>query len=306
LVVAAIIEDPCGRVLLGQRPVGKAAAGKWEFPGGKIEPGETALAALKRELQEELGLQVIAAVHLMTVTEVRAEGDLQLMAFRVQSHRGKPEAREQQGLRWQHPDDLDLATLPEADRPIAASLRLPRYLLITPDPMLVPAAAFLAHLGKRIATTKHLVRLRSASALPAALIQAVESLVVGSGSQLLLSTDDFPHRCQACTGLHLRSSQLAADHRRPVPATTLLMASVHHLHEARHARDLGCDLALIAPISATLSHPGQAGIGWAGFAALHAACTLPAYALGGLGAADLAEARAHGALGVAGIRAFWQ
>ena len=63
LVVAAIIEDPCGRVLLGQRPVGKAAAGKWEFPGGKIEPGETALAALKRELQEELGLQVIAAVH---------------------------------------------------------------------------------------------------------------------------------------------------------------------------------------------------------------------------------------------------
>lgn len=305
LVVAAIIEDCAGRVLLGQRLTGKHHAGLWEFPGGKVEPGETTLVALKREALEELGIEVIDAVRLMTVLEARPEGDLHLLVYRVLSHRGQPAPCEQQALLWQHPSDIDLDTLLPADRPIADRLRLPPWLLITPDPMQVPAAEFLATLGKAIAKAPHLVRLRSARTVPEALVQDVETLVESAGSQLLLGTEDFPSRGHTRTGLCLRSQQLALLRLRPVPTTTLLMASIHHADDARRASELSCDLALISPIRPTPSHSGQAGIGWTGFADLHAASRLPAYALGGLNASDLPCARSHGALGVAGIRAFW-
>jgi 8-oxo-dGTP diphosphatase len=105
-------------------------------------------------------------------------------------------------------------------------------------------------------------------------------------------------------GVHLKAAQLAALGQRPLPQALPVAASCHDATELAHAERLRCDFAVLGPVQATASHPGAAPLGWAAFAALREAGTIPLYAIGGLGAGDLDIARAHGAQGIAAIRAF--
>ena len=107
------------------------------------------------------------------------------------------------------------------------------------------------------------------------------------------------------TGVHLRAAQLASLQARPWPRPRVVAASCHTLDDIRHAERLDCDFIVLGPVFETATHPGAAPIGWAGFTALREDTALPMYALGGLGAAQVEEARAHGAQGVAAIRALW-
>ncbi|WP_460824061.1 thiamine phosphate synthase [Lysobacter olei] len=120
-----------------------------------------------------------------------------------------------------------------------------------------------------------------------------------------LVNGDATLAAQLGIGLHLRAAQLAEPARRPMPAGVPLAASCHTLEDLRRAQDLGCDFAVVGSLKPTPSHPGDPGIGWEAFARLREAVSLPLYAIGGLGAADLPEARRHGAQGVAAIRAWW-
>jgi 8-oxo-dGTP diphosphatase len=121
-VVAAILTDAEGRVLLAQRPPGKLLAGYWEFPGGKLEPGEGAEAALRRELAEELGIQVLACSDWLTLNHEYPERHVLLRVWRVQAHAGVPVGREGQALQWLAPRALAAVGLLPADLPIAARL----------------------------------------------------------------------------------------------------------------------------------------------------------------------------------------
>ena len=124
LVVAAALTDGAGRILLQQRPPGKAMAGLWEFPGGKIEPGETPDAALVRELAEELGI-VVAPADLAAVTFASAAiGDrvLLLLLYRCTRWRGEPVALEASALRWCLPSTMATLPMPPADVPLVAAL----------------------------------------------------------------------------------------------------------------------------------------------------------------------------------------
>lgn len=121
-VAAGILLDPRGRVLLLQRLPGKHLAGLWEFPGGKVEPGETVRQALVRELREELGTEVQAAAPLVSVAWHYPEKSVHLHAWRVTAWRGEPVAREGNPMRWVAVCDLDLATLPAADVRIVEAL----------------------------------------------------------------------------------------------------------------------------------------------------------------------------------------
>jgi len=121
-VVAAILADAEGRVLIAQRPPGKALAGYWEFPGGKLEPGEGAEAALQRELAEELGVRVHRASAWMSLSHEYPERHVQLAVWRVEDWEGVPEGREGQALQWVAPAVLAAAGLLPADLPIAARL----------------------------------------------------------------------------------------------------------------------------------------------------------------------------------------
>lgn len=122
-VMAGILLDDTGRVLLAQRPAGKHLAGFWEFPGGKLEAGETPLAALARELREELGIDLQHAEPLIRVPWRYDERELLLDAWRVSSWRGDPRSLESQPLQWLLPASVDPVLLAPADRVILAGLR---------------------------------------------------------------------------------------------------------------------------------------------------------------------------------------
>ena len=117
-VVAAVLYDPLGRVLITQRPPGKTLAGCWEFPGGKIEAGESAQAALRRELHEELGVRAATMRPALELQHEYPERHVQLAVWVVDEYAGVPSGNEGQSLRWERPADLRAVALLPADLPI--------------------------------------------------------------------------------------------------------------------------------------------------------------------------------------------
>jgi 8-oxo-dGTP diphosphatase len=126
-VVAGVLVDGRGRILIADRPAGKAFAGRWEFPGGKVAAGETGRVALRRELAEELGIEVSSASPLMTVTHhyPGADHPVTIEAWRVERWQGEPASLDGQQLRWCTPEELLHADILEADRPLVTALVLP-------------------------------------------------------------------------------------------------------------------------------------------------------------------------------------
>jgi 8-oxo-dGTP diphosphatase len=123
-VVAVALVDADGRLLVQQRPEGKPMAGLWEFPGGKIDPGETPERALIRELHEELGIDVEQACLAPAAFASEPLGDrhLLLLLYICRKWRGTPEARHATALRWVRPVELHRLEMPPADRPLIGLL----------------------------------------------------------------------------------------------------------------------------------------------------------------------------------------
>jgi len=122
-VVAGALFDARGQVLLAQRPPGAHMAGGWEFPGGKVEPGETPEAGLARELREELGIEVVASRPLIAYEHVYPQRTVLLDLRHVNDYRGTPAGLEGQPLKWVPLAELEHSGLLEADRPMIGALR---------------------------------------------------------------------------------------------------------------------------------------------------------------------------------------
>jgi 8-oxo-dGTP diphosphatase len=303
-VVAGVLSDGQGRILLTQRPPGKHLAGLWEFPGGKCEPGEAPQAALRRELREEIGVDAGALEPLIAVPWAYPEKSVLLDVYRVLDRAGEPYGREAQTIRWAFANELTAIPMPPADRPVVTALRLPQHYVITPE----PADDFLQQFAAALATGAKLVQLRSRQ-LPdrdlRTLITRSRELAVRSGAELLLNGYLELARELDLDGIHLPAAYLMRCSSRPLPQDRWVGASCHDEHELAHAAAIGVDFAVLGPVLATASHPGAAPLGWERFAALAAATPLPVYALGGLAQSDLPQAIAAGAQGIAGISAFW-
>ena len=127
-VVAAVVIDAQGRVLIAQRPKKKHLAGGWEFPGGKLEAGEERLAGLARELREEIGIAIAAPRPLIRVRHAYPTREILLDVWVVRRYSGEPRGLEGQALRWCPQQDLASADLLPADEPVVAALRLPERL----------------------------------------------------------------------------------------------------------------------------------------------------------------------------------
>jgi 8-oxo-dGTP diphosphatase len=121
-VVAAALYDAQGRVLIAERPPGKHMSGRWEFPGGKIEPGETEQVALARELQEELGIELLAAHHELTLRHDYPEKRVQVSLWIVERYAGQPQGLDGQALKWVAPAHLPDEDVLEADQPFIEAL----------------------------------------------------------------------------------------------------------------------------------------------------------------------------------------
>ena len=124
LVVAAALVDSDGRVLIAQRPEGKSLAGQWEFPGGKVEEGETPEIALIRELQEELGIVVKQAclAPFVFASHTYETFHLLMPLYLIRRWEGEPEAREHSALKWVRPNAMRDYPMPPADLPLVAWL----------------------------------------------------------------------------------------------------------------------------------------------------------------------------------------
>ncbi|MET1080053.1 MAG: Nudix family hydrolase [Pseudomonas sp.] len=306
-VAAAVIRGRDGRVLIARRGETQDQGGLWEFPGGKLEDGEAVLAALHRELAEELGIQVRAARPLIQVRHAYPDKQVLLDVWEVSAFDGEPRGVEGQPLAWVAPRALADYAFPAANQPIVAAARLPSQYLITPGGLSTPE--LLQGLQRALASGITLVQLRAPDFYdPQYRDLAVDAVGLCAGkAQLMLKgplewLGDFP-----AAGWHLTAAQLRkyARNGRPFPAARWLAASCHDAEELALAQQMGVDFVTLSPVQATESHPQAEPLGWDATQALIAGFNRPVYLLGGLGAGDCQRAWHAGAQGVAGIRGFW-
>lgn len=297
-VAAAVIERPDGSFLMARRPEGKAYAGWWEFPGGKVEAGESARRALDRELREELGIRVTEAWPWLNRAFVYPHAHVMLRFFRVTGWEGEPHPHEGQVLAWTHAQDPEVEPILPANGTILKGLRLPvEYAISAASEM--GEAPFLQRLERRLEQGLRFVQLREKDLPPEAFARLARAVAVRCGARgALLALNGDTELAQALgVGLHLPTAQLMALRHRP--PLEWVGASCHSPQEMAHAAHLGLDWVVLAPIQATSSHPDARPLGWQVLAEWVRDYPLPVFALGGMTQADLAVARGLGAHGVA-------
>lgn len=308
-VMAGVMLDAEGRVLLAQRPPGKHLAGMWEFPGGKLEPGESPALGLARELREELGIDAAQGESLIRIPWRYGERLLLLDAWTVREWRGHPASLEGQALQWCEPRAVDMAMLAPADRPILRALQLPARYPITPAEVAPEAFdEWRERLALALTEGEQLLLLRFprwSLERVRALAHALLPIAHSRGAQLILSGDvEGARELGKGVGVQLKAQQLMAWTTRPLPWDQWIGASCHDAAELAHAAVVA-DFATLSPVAATATHPGQVPLGWNAFRDMVGAAALPTYALGGMQGEDVAAARQVGGQGVAGIRGFW-
>lgn len=306
-VAAAVIRSADGRILIARRPLDKHQGGLWEFPGGKVEAGESVQAALARELLEELGIEVTRAQPLIQVRHDYPDKQVLLDVWQVMEFRGEPHGAEGQPLAWVTASELDDFEFPAANRPIISAAQLPDRYLITPEGL--DAVQLLRGIERALECGVRLIQMR-VPAMPLAAYRtlAADALALIDGqAQLMLKgpaelLGEFP-----AAGWHLTARQLReyAGKVRPLPKERWLAASCHYAEELAMAGELGVDFVTLSPVLTTSTHPEVSPLGWSQASELLLGFNQPAYLLGGLGEDDLISALRAGGRGVAAIRAFW-
>lgn len=304
-VAAGVLLRPDGCYLLGQRAPDAVYGGYWEFPGGKVEPGESPQQALCRELDEELGIRVTHLRPWLRREHLYEHAHVRLHFFEVAAWEGTLEHRVHSALAWVQPEGPAPAPMLPANGPILKALRLPRTMGIT------HAAALgvdrqLDALDAALARGLRLVQVREADLEPTArerFAREVLARVRTHRGLMLVNGDlDLARGLQA-DGVHLPARMLMSTQARP--DFEWVGASCHTRAELHQAAAIGLDYALLGPVAATLSHPGQPALGWPAFSDLIEGSPIPVLALGGLVEADMACARDSGAHGIAAIRGLW-
>lgn len=303
-VAAGVLINDRDEFLLATRPEGKAYAGWWEFPGGKIEAGETPREAAIREIAEELGVTVGTAYPWLTETFVYPHTTVRLQFFQVTSWTGDLHPHEGQIFSWHKMGTLEVEQILPANLPILKSLALPRFFAITCAHELGEEQQ-LQCLERRLSDGLRLVQIRE-KGWPVDRLRAFAEQVLLRARQygaLVYLNDEAALAQELGCGVHYSSDRLMALNEAPfLPAG----ASCHTVDEVRHAEKLGLDYALVGPVQATATHPGAVTLGWDGLAKLlEHGYSIPVYALGGLSRSDLGSARIAGAHGVAMMRAAW-
>ncbi len=299
-VAAAVVRDGNGRILITQRAKHAHQGGLWEFPGGKLEAGETPQQALVRELREEVGIEVKTAQPLIKVRHDYGDRRVLLDVWSVNEFDGEAWGCEGQALQWIAPQQLSDFAFPAANLPIIKAALLPSYYGILEGNSVEQV---LARCQQFLQAGVSLIQLRLKS-LPLesrqSLAQQVLTICQQHAVKVLLNSDLVLADFQG-DGVHLSSQALQACQQRP---EGLVGASCHTLEELRLAEKLALDFAVLAPIQPTTTHPDANPLGWQPMRALIEQVNLPVYALGGLRLDDLDQALANGAHGLAGITTF--
>ncbi|WP_417566024.1 Nudix family hydrolase [Marinobacter sp.] len=308
VAVAVIIRD--GQVLIARRPDHLHQGGLLEFPGGKVEPGESVQAALVREIAEETGLKVPEAslVPLIGIRHDYGDKRVFLDVWATRAAEGEPEGCEGQPVKWLSPDRLRDQDFPVANRPIIRALRLPGQLAVTGTA--ASADETIERLRSGLADAPQSLVVLRAPALSGPdyrqLVAAAMPVCEAAGAGLIVhGSPEVFHSTSGACGLHLPWREAAKLKERPIPADAWLGVSCHDAAEIDHAVSIGADYVTLGPVKPTRSHPGEPVMGWEAFGTLVSGAPVPVFGLGGLTLADLPEARKRGGQGVAGISFWW-
>jgi len=304
-VAVGVLIRPDGRFLLASRPAGKPYAHYWEFPGGKIEPGESIARALARELHEELGIAIDQPLPWVVREFEYPHAHVRLHFCRVYEWSGELHAREGQSFRFCARDDLPNGPLLPATVPVLRWLALPPVYAIS-NAHELGAAVFLRRLDRALERGLKIMQFREPHLDPSEaepLFRETLRRVRAVDGRLVVSSR-HPHAwSRVADGMHLTSSDLMTSTRRP--ECDWVGASTHGESELARAADIGADFAVVGPVGPTASHPGLRGMGWHTLAQVIAVTAVPVYAIGGLSAQDLGLAQGAGAQGIASQRAAW-
>ena len=306
-VAAGILINSTGQFLLGSRPSGKPYAGYWEFPGGKLEQGESAQDALFRELNEEMGINVSYATPWITQRFNYPHADVELRFFKVTAWDGILHGHEGQQLAWQSIGQINVSPILPANGPILRSLALPPQINIS-NVAELGSEAFLAQLASKWASQAAWVLIREpqlSSCEYANLVKTAQKIPRPHGGKIIIHRDIELARQLAIDCIHLTSAQLATLSERP-DNMDWVSASTHKLSDLEQVDRLGLDFAFLGHVNPSQSHPNEAPLGWHGFEALcQHGWRFPIFAIGGQCAETLNTAQRHGAHGIAVLRASW-
>ncbi|MCO7243475.1 MAG: Nudix family hydrolase [Pseudomonadota bacterium] len=308
VAAAAMISADQKHVLIARRPSNVDHGGLWEFPGGKLAPYETGLEGLKRELHEELGVEIVRAQPLIRVHHEYPDKHILLDVWQVHEFAGEPFGREGQAVRWVPMNELVNYPFPAANLPILRAVMLPTEYLITGEEPDDERFASLLERALREDSIR-LVQLRAKSLDDAAYVARAEralKLCREYGAKLLLNGEPTLLDQVDADGIHLTSARLMQLDRRPIAENKWLSASTHDQKQLSQAAVLGCDFVTLSPLRTTPSHPEVAPMGWHDFQQLVERAGMPVFALGGMTRFDANHARAVGAQGIASIRDFWK
>jgi 8-oxo-dGTP diphosphatase len=317
-VAVAVFIKPDGTFLLSSRPEGKPYPGYWEFPGGKIEAGETVRDALVRELIEELNVTVTQATPWFTFMMHYTHATVRLHCWRVHAWHGNMQGMEGQSFEWVRLNQVTVSPTLPGCVPIFKALALPYVYAITNASEMgvesylqnlralwsknasngTPMLGFVNEVVPQMVQVREKNMSREACTIFTKSIIALARECEYSRDVKVLINSDFvlAHEVGA-DGVHLTSAQLLTLKERPDFA--LVGASAHTREEIERAAELKCDFVVVGPVQVTRTHPDQVPMGWTRFAELAEAAPLPCYALGGLSIAGLKMAIENGAHGVA-------
>lgn len=304
-VAAGVLIRSDGCFLLASRPIGKPYASYWEFPGGKVETGESIAAALARELHEELSIDIGTPYPWVVRVFDYPHALVRLHFFRVFAWRGELQAREHQDFGFFSPRMLPVGPLLPATVPVLRWLDLPPLYAISAVARL-GRDLYLQRLELALERGLKLLQFREPALGnddAASIFQQVLDRVRAAGAVLVVNSRHDRTLWERADGVHLTAADVARTRVRP--GLAWVAASAHSSEEIERAAALDVDWVGVGPVRPTTTHPDRPPLGWSAFANLIVNCPVPAYALGGMNSSDLPNAMRHGAHGIASLSGVW-
>jgi len=316
-VAVAVIVNQKQQVCISLRHEDAHQGGLWEFPGGKIEQGETVEQALVREVKEELDLEIKKSRPLITIAHAYTDKSVRLHVNLITGYTGEASGMEGQAVKWIPLSELSAYDFPEANIPIIKSLQLPDKYLITGK--FKDADDYVAKLKKALEHNIKLVQLRLKPGSCAdeqecqKIITQTSKLCKQFAARLMLNIpgeyfESVSKHQVEFDGYHLDSRTLAslsAGASYLPDEKKLLSASCHNEEELQSAMKINADFVVLSPVQKTDSHPDMSALGWQAFSDMIEQINVPVYALGGVAEGDIEMAWEYGGQGVAAISAFW-
>lgn len=306
-VAVGVVLNDRREVLVALRPEDSHQGGLWEFPGGKVEDGESVEAALARELHEELAIVVQSCTRLLQISHSYSDKSVLLDVWRIERFSGTPEGREGQPIAWRPLSSLREVDFPKANERIIRALSLPERIAITPEA--ADFEQFRETLSVLLELKPGLIYFRQESVDEGTYLQWfawADELCRASGIGLLFSSPKkeivraFPKDVRA---LHLTPGQLHGLGSRPLSREQLIGVSCQNSDDLAKAEAIDADFAFLSPVSPADDSAELQLASWGRFEQLVSGSNLPVFAVGQLGDRELRTSKLHGGFGIAGIPA---